>query len=950
MFFGAQAFALLALITRVLRMQEIFRRSSFLSFLHDIQKTSPDPLILSSSTSIIGFLASVVTFGLVVIYALVCEYQLVFRSISKPTFDPDQFSACLVVCFGFGLCYEGKKKTTTRPQPSFGQLERILEETKGILLLLFVLHRCSRHSDPNEILPERVFYAFYTWWTSFTHANYFQKTGDFGWNGILRSLWNPLSFLLVFGSSTHGGNWMRYFLCYIEVMALVVAYVVCRVGSPPLNSTNPIRRLQMSCCSMAIVFFLIWDMPTSHWFSWIVEIFLRGTGSDQGDHIHSTLLEWYVLSTQYHWYVLFGISFAVNWPNTLVWIERVDRECNLHLRNGFFSVLACTVSLSAISLASWKWLSISEVKREAPVPFDSSYMVAWTPLILMYIYLRLCTNWIRQHSVRFFELLGEHALEAYILHNHLVLCCDNRNLLSLLAPTWPKLNMIIVVTIFILATFLLSAATRAVKGMLFQDPVASSRNFAGISFFALSCLVLSTVLHVFNSVNVWFLMFLTIGIGMTIYLLIVRLTERSAVGICGHQDHLPALIGTLLVCAACIAWQSFHDKGVTLGCPALLPAECAQAVHQGIWFPLDACNEANQAFAFHQHGVISSGTCANSGPTAFTWGWQETNPRIDACRPTPRDVSTLLRRTLKHRNITFIGDSMIRHLYHATCRQVGHREAGAYNTSLGKWSDYSREYVPSTVLDFRWAPYTSQVIPLIQQLQAGSSMKRPDVLVVGCGAWDLLHFTRSASNRTALDLRIKQLAQELGSLQRLGQSIVWVEPTIINTWALTSDDKKTYMTEDHMTKTRKQYKEHGVLRAASFVLDGQAFSRDRVSESVDGVHYPLSVYDGGSQILLNALDWLLQPIKAQQRGPTVESLVNPNAGLVAMILIICIIFLDSFFGISYVSTLFLSGSTSLVDTQGHMKNKTSDHTHRAPEDQEMETLLNDKRMDTIGDI
>ena len=102
----------------------------------------------------------------------------------------------------------------------------------------------------------------------------------------------------------------------------------------------------------------------------------------------------------------------------------------------------------------------------------------------------------------------------------------------------------------------------------------------------------------------------------------------------------------------------------------------------------------------------------------------------------------------------------------------------------------------------------------------------------------------------------------------------------------------------------------GILSSASFVIDGPAFSKERVSESFDGVHYPNDVYDAGAQIFANALDWLL-PVKKLSEPftpPEPGKMANPFLGLMMLCLsFIGLIFFDGFFGFSYLAGIFVKG-------------------------------------------
>ena len=58
------------------------------------------------------------------------------------------------------------------------------------------------------------------------------------------------------------------------------------------------------------------------------------------------------------------------------------------------------------------------------------------------------------------------------------------------------------------------------------------------------------------------------------------------------------------------------------------------------------------------------------------------------------------------------------------------------------------------------------------------------------------------------------------------------------------DEKRTQMSEPSIEEMRHLFAELGATSSASFVLDGPSFTKERVVESFDGIHYPPSVYDG----------------------------------------------------------------------------------------------------------
>ena len=115
-----------------------------------------------------------------------------------------------------------------------------------------------------------------------------------------------------------------------------------------------------------------------------------------------------------------------------------------------------------------------------------------------------------------------------------------------------------------------------------------------------------------------------------------------------------------------------------------------------------------------------------------------------------------------------------------------------------------------------------------------------------------------------------------------------------------------------MQEMRTIYADLGVDAASAFVLDGPSFTYGRAGESYDGIHYPHEVYDAGTQILANAMDWIL-PFDDNEMGSGPEydplplgSMSNPFLGMMILCFIaIGLFFFDGYVGFSYLSSAFV---------------------------------------------
>jgi hypothetical protein len=365
-------------------------------------------------------------------------------------------------------------------------------------------------------------------------------------------------------------------------------------------------------------------------------------------------------------------------------------------------------------------------------------------------------------------------------------------------------------------------------------------------------------------------------------------------------SRLAPLVGAAAVVVVGAVWHHAATTGASKILP--LPPHCQDRVQDGAWISVDSCNEFNRGDAYRQHDVASLGTCGATDRT-LVWGWKSA-PSNSLCRFVQRDAGSLLKR-LNHRKVTFLGDSTIRHMFHATRRMVGDPGAGAYNTTIEKWTDIPTKKYKGFDVDFVWAPFTDVLISSVKTISEAPN-SRPDLVVLGGGAWDRLHRYNNESEQLNLKQEVRDLAAELKKLRSLDVPVVWITPTTVNKWALMTEPKQVHINEENMGKVRSLYREEGVHESVSFVLDGPTFTQDRVAESYDGVHYPLSVYNGGAQILANAFDWLLvgDPLTDPFAAPSPGKMAHPLLGLyVLAVAAIVIFFFDGLLGFSYLAGL-----------------------------------------------
>lgn len=465
--------------------------------------------------------------------------------------------------------------------------------------------------------------------------------------------------------------------------------------------------------------------------------------------------------------------------------------------------------------------------------------------------------------------------------------------------------------------------------MLPDDRNVCFRNLSGMGGVISGFVFLAFILEKQNALNLPVVGTISFVLGIGLYYVVARTTIRSQETF-HKSDHnvskkeepnkqssallmgAPSLVGAIVICLLGISWRHMSLTGAAKIQP--LPARCADVANDGKWLVVDGCEEGSRGNMYRENGISQVSTCSSQNP-AYVWGWKETLPSSH-CRFKQRDPKSL-KKSLKGRNVFFVGDSITRFMYHSFCRQTGMASAGAYNATgeTQKHTNIDRQIGKSNV-DFLWAAYAKDQVDRLKEVAAlpldppddASVKKRPDLVVLGGGAWDKLWMYETDADKTALGRTLDDLATVIQHLRAIDVAVVWIVPTTINTDALPTEEKKTNISEKEMELVRDLYQRKAILSSSSFVIDGRAFTSSRVAESYDGVHYPHHVYSAGTQILANSFDWLLPELGAGELPvpPQPGAMANPILGLVMLCLVLFgLVGFDGFLGFSYLAVIFV---------------------------------------------
>lgn len=939
-FFGTIIFATAALATRLMALRD-YRA------IQEAQNPRSTPLNIDSFTSIYTLLHHSSILGVILFYAYICENHPPYPHGEK-SYDRDQFfflTALLLVASAFTLksnmkptatatttndtvntdagVHTSKSKNRQTQVAPLNEATEVLnrdqtEEWKGWMQFIFLLYHYYKAEETYNSI--RVMITCYVWLTGFGNFSFFYIKRDYSLIRVLQMVWR-LNFLVFFLCLTQGTTYMLYYFCLLHTYFFFMVYLTMSIAKH-MNYTVWGIRIKLGV--LALIIFLVWDVRSGI-FRLVHFPFLGQTpvlGATSG-----SMWEWYFRSSLDHWSTFLGMVFALNFPITSLFFRKLEA---LPLSQHIMAKGAMAV---ALLVAMYLWV----VGPFQHVKFDynaTNAYFACVPLVA-YIYFRNITPWLRGHTLELLHQIGKTTLETYLMQHHIWLTSNAKSLLTLI-PGWPKMNFLIVTIIYFGLSRRLYQLTLFLRGMLLpNDRDACIRNLVALGAAICFYIALVFALRAGGMLSLLTVALSSVGFGSLLYrAIIVRtltplddssdrtklasnlsngrrrsfiMSPRSSSDLSVANQKvtivlslLSPLVGGIAVLLVGFCWHQMSKVGAAKIQP--LPSNCAAFVQDGEWIPFDACNENTLGVGYRDFGAGSIGTCFQQNPS-YTWGWKAVPPSSH-CRFAHRDSKTL-RKTLNHRNVTFIGDSVIRHLYHGMCRQMGDVTAGAYNTSAGKWTDFSRHY-GKVSLEFRWAPYTSNQTAVMRRVL--EDIHTPDLIIIGGGAWDRLNKYRTTAEIELLRKDAQSLVKEMEQVRRIGVPLVWSVPTTMNTWALQSEEKRQNIKEVDIAAVRELFVHEGIHKASSFVMDGPSYTADRVTESYDGVHYPLNVYDGGAQILANAIDWLLPERDTSDpfTAPRLGSMTNPGLGFAMLVVVfVGLFFFDGFFGISYLAAFFV---------------------------------------------
>jgi hypothetical protein len=840
---------------------------------------------------------------------------------------------------------------TITPAQSHNDLLNLYQsnECKGILTTCFLLYQYTNASHPINEVGVSCFLFF----TGFGHTYYFYTQQDYSYGRVMRVLLRMNLVAACFCMTDMYSN--SYIIVYYINALHSFFFIFTFVAMKFYNKQNITKfGLRFKMIGVGIILFLIWDVDYGL-FRLLHQPFY-----------HSAPLlmwKWYYQTHLHHWAFFVGIIFAINHPICSLWVRKVENISQQRLVTAAKGIVAMAFLAALYLWASGPLLLLSSGTDQqknngtsSPETISTLHAYFCFVPILAYIYLRNLTPYLRSHHIGMYEKIGKHSLEIYLLHHHIFLNqSGTAKIFFFFPPSYPICNLILSLFLLYSLAMVLRTVTMVLVNLLL--PVKKVKNYVddkrcfqhmGVMLSIMTVLYVVAKILKLYILNVGSILSIIIILGILIYQTLIDLTMSKTLegkySVSTIAQVCPPLVGSMTIIMISILWHVIilqgkstlsyyenHQRHVSL------PYQCTENINTGKWTTLTSCNEFQRGNLARNYQISTLSDCEIRDQSQ--WGWTN-NHKKDGCAFRFRSSLEWQEKLSHNRNILFIGDTIVRSLYHATCKALGDSTIHEFDSSIPLHSDITKTFGQNSSMKYVWAPLAMDGVSKLKEYIVFSNSinkkkkvdRHIDLIVMGGGVWDRLHVWATDEDQESHKAVVRKLASELQYLrEKLGVSIVWVRPTTINTKALNNEEKRSLMSEENIDEMRTLYTELGIDEAVDTVIDGPTFTADKIDESHDGVHYPPYVYDVGAQLLGNSLDWLLLPstISPPAQSPRIGSLSNPFLGLMMLCFaMIGLLFFDAYFGFSYLSSLFVRDNaipvSNIIDYYTAKDDKTKD--------------------------
>lgn len=796
--------------------------------------------------------------GLIMLLTYVCERHWLFDHSGK-TYNRDLFMFVILVFFIYGFY-------TIKPVHDLSLLSREqTEEWKGWMQFIFLLYHYFHAEEVYNSV--RVMITCYVWMTGYGNFSFFYIKQDFGWLRVVQMMWR-LNFSVLLLMWTHANTWILYYICPMHTFYFLMVYATMYLYSSVNHSKWGIR---VKLMIVGLLVYIIWDINGGLFdivFAWL------GTTPVVGAN-NGSVWEYYFRTSLDHWSSFLGMIFALNYPLAEQY----------YLRAKGWPLVITSVLMAGVSV--WWFVNIYSLEKFTYNLSHSYYAII--PLIA-YIFFRNITPSTRSYVSMSMHDLGKTTLETYLLQHHIWLTSNAKTLLTIV-PDHPWINFALATVLFFLVSKELYRLTMSLRGMFLPDDKSIAwKSILGMTAVMAVVFLLGWILHLFNA-SLLEITLAALGLAAAVILIINRFARQTA-------DHpgfqavanratliIVALFGVGLIAQLSMSAFSPPVESTTTGGivdfyqpPA--SADCLGRISNGHWV-ISKCPEP-PAPALNKMAYCESDS----------WAWDGSS--VDC--PIAKITNTRAKPIFSGKRIVFVGDSMVRNVYHEFNKIIDPKYKPVINATI-KHINLTKKFpaAGNATVSFIWAPFTQNAT---DYLRAASATVRPfDCLVLGLAAWDAL-YTRSVDSYVSnLNTISSFMSTEPGVVN------VWLQPTSIVDAKLPTTEKQAYLTEKTMSTYRSTFQNSVLFQKMHAVLDPTTVSKGRETNSMDGIHYGEEVYAVIAQMVANAYSLhfpkLLKPKVTPKFGapkPT-GSMSFPIAGAAVLVVSAIMLFsFDSFFG------------------------------------------------------
>lgn len=809
--------------------------------------------------------------GCIMAFTYVCEKHPFYPHSSKH-YSRDLFVFVCIIFFAYAFI-------TIKPVTDLSLLGREqTEEWKGWMQFIFLLYHYFHAEETYNAV--RCMITCYVWMTGFGNFSFFYMKQDFGWLRVVQMLWR-LNFAVLLLMWTHGNTYILYYICPLHTFYFLMVYA-CMYVMQDQNHTKWGVRIKLMV--LALLIFIIWDINGG-----IFDILFGFLGTSRTIGANSgSVYEWYFRTSLDHWSTFLGMIFALNYPMAEQYFAKAGAGS-----------LAFASSILGTATLLWFYFLYTLPKLE----YNMSHAYFSIIPLLSYIFFRNITPYVRSGVSRSLHEIGKTTLETYLLQHHIWLTSNAKTLLTIV-PDYPWINFAVVSVIFFILARELYRLTMSLRGMMLPDDrTLALRNILGLGGVFAALGGIAFLLHMIHPELGAIMMACGLVFVVTMFLIqrffkstAENATFASVFNKCVIGGGILIVVGLIiqLVIPGVPPPVENHRRLAVAKWPDAKPVVSSSKYVGGVP-PVEVCLQQLVRGSWETQPCPSDMAGANAMCHVDLWKWSASTCQIKI------KTSKELQGIIRNKKVAFIGDSMVRNVYHSMNAIVD----DTYIEDTSTEHKHANQNFPivssNSTIDYFWAPYVKDVKTTLQKFSPGEYK----IIIMGVAAFDALNKKDVNAYLSGLD----KIAEE-DIVTNLGAFTIWLQPTTIQDSRL-PPFKLEYMNETSMELYRNTFLSSKLKDQISFTLNPKAVTVGQETSSSDGIHYSHRVSQVLAQMVVNAFT-LKNPKDGSAKGGVAirtGAMGHPLYGFIVIVFsAIMVIFFDSFFGVGVLS-LYIFGVT-----------------------------------------